>query len=177
MDSVHQEEPPTEVSSHTMPHLSMPLSPPLQKPWFPLSTEGLRPALSNQNCTIGYFFFLKQTYLRTWAGTSTIKGSLPFVSVKWCKSPPKCVLLGLQLLLLKSMLIVYYCLKLILIYSSNPCISYTPLDPGTSCRNLPCYKAGTKGRAEEGKERNNQVTLKLTAEKQGSAPLSEGGRR
>lgn len=52
-----------------------------RKPWFCLSTNGMRLALSNQNYTIWICYLHEWTSLRIWAGTFSIKGSLPFGSV------------------------------------------------------------------------------------------------
>lgn len=73
---LHQEEVQTELYAPLV-YIIWPTT--AGRPWFHLSTRGLRPALCSQNCTIWYLIYMRQTYLGTWAGIFTIKSALSFV--------------------------------------------------------------------------------------------------
>lgn len=81
----------------------LPVSTTARKPWFPLSTCRLRPALSNQNCTIRLSHLCKVDLIGR-VGTFTVHGDLPFILVEHSLNCYLNLPLRLQLRLLKLML-------------------------------------------------------------------------
>ena len=95
-------------------------SAPAGKLWFPLSNTRLRPALSNQNCTVWIPHLKKKGLIGTLDRNLQYKKEGPLcLGGTQFKFLLQSVSLGLLLFVFKEMLfILYYCLTLSLVYTA-----------------------------------------------------------